>query len=118
MINRVAALTDPDVAVICGLPMAAAVANPELLTVASVLSEEVQVTEAVTSDVLPSLKEPVATSCCVDPAVTEKLAGVIWMDVNVLGGGGGEDCEPQPAIPAMKAAVISKPPIRETVNQR
>jgi hypothetical protein len=84
MINRVALLTAPDVAMIWGLPMAAAVDNPEAVMVARVLSDEVQVTEAVTSAVLPSLKVPIAANCCVDPTATDGLVGVIWMDRSVL----------------------------------
>jgi hypothetical protein len=67
--------------------------------------------------VLPSLKVPIAANCCVDPAATEGLVGVIWIDVNVLGGGGGgEDCEPQPALPATMAAAISTTAICEIVS--
>jgi hypothetical protein len=84
MINRVTALTIPDVALIWGRPIAVAVASPELLMVANVFADELQETEAVTSDVLPSLKVPIAASCCVDPTPTKGLAGVIWIDVKVL----------------------------------
>jgi hypothetical protein len=57
--------------------MAAAAANPELLMVARALSDEVQLTEAVTSAVLPSVNVPFAANCCVDPAATDGLSGVI-----------------------------------------
>jgi hypothetical protein len=63
MIHRVEPLTVPDFAVICGRPIAAATANPELLIVARVVSEELQVTEGVTSEVLPSLNVPIAENC-------------------------------------------------------
>jgi hypothetical protein len=63
MINRVEPLTVPDFAVICGRPIAAATASPELLMVARVVSDELQLTEAVTSEVLPSLKVPIAENC-------------------------------------------------------
>jgi len=114
MINRVTALTTPDVALIWGRPIAVAVASPELLMVANVLAEELQDTEAVTSDVLPSLKVPIAASCCVDPATTNGLAGVIWMDINL--GGGGADCEPQPTLTATIAPATSIPANREIVS--
>jgi hypothetical protein len=63
MINCVAPLTTPEVAVIAGLPIPTAEASPELLTLATVLSGEVHATEAVKSAVLPSLKLPVAFNC-------------------------------------------------------
>jgi hypothetical protein len=48
-------LTEPDVAVIFGLPTAKPLTSPEPLTDANVVSDELQVTEEVTLPVLPSL---------------------------------------------------------------
>jgi hypothetical protein len=48
-------LTEPDAAVIFGLPTAKAATFSVPLTDVSVVSEELQVTEEVTSPVLPSL---------------------------------------------------------------
>ena len=92
MIRRVEPAIDPDAAVTCGLPIANAVASPELLIVVKVVSEEVQATEDVMFAVLPSLNVPIAANCSVDPATTDGLAGVTWMEISVfVGGGGGED---------------------------
>jgi hypothetical protein len=44
---------------------------------AMVLTVEVQITKFVMSCVLPSVKVPVAVSCCWDPIAIEGLAGVI-----------------------------------------
>jgi len=62
-INRVELLIPPEVAVICGLPIATPVACPELVIVASVVSELLQAAEGVMSAVLPSLKVPLAANC-------------------------------------------------------
>jgi len=75
----------PDVAVTRGLPIAAAVASPEPLIVARVVSEEVQVAEEVMSAVLPSLNVPVALNCAVFPACTLGFAGVNAIDTSVGG---------------------------------
>src|SRR5690349_9706921 len=45
--------------------VAVAVASPELLMVAMVVAEDVQVTDELTSFELPSPKLPVAVNCCV-----------------------------------------------------
>lgn len=92
MISRVDALTEPDVAVICGLPTKWPVAKPELSMPAKVWSDELQETVLVTSWVLLSLNVAVAVSCCVDPAAMDGLAGVIAMEVNV---GAGTPLQPE-----------------------
>jgi len=82
----VEAETEPDVAVTRGLPIAAAMASPEPLIVARVVSEELQVAEEVMSVVLPSLNVPVALNCAVLPACTLGFAGVNATDTSVGGG--------------------------------
>jgi len=82
----VEAETEPDVAVTRGLPIAAAMASPEPLIVARVVSEELQVAEEVMSFVLPSLNVPVALNCAVLPACTLGFAGVNTTDTSVGGG--------------------------------
>jgi len=57
-------VTVPIFAVIEQLPAAFAVAMPLAVTVATVLSDEVQVAELVTSCELPVLYAPVAFICC------------------------------------------------------
>ena len=58
-------VTAPTFAVIEQLPAAFAVTIPPAVTVATVLSDEAQVAELVTSCELPVLYAPVAFSCCV-----------------------------------------------------
>ncbi len=53
MMSLVELVKAPDVAVICGLPIATALANPALLIVARAASDDFYVTEAVRSAVLP-----------------------------------------------------------------
>jgi len=50
------------------------------------LSEEDQVTEAVKSCMLPSLKTPVALNCCWVPLEIEGFIGVTLMEDKVGGG--------------------------------
>jgi hypothetical protein len=58
-------LIAPDAAVIVALPSPTLVARPELLTLATVAADEIQLAEFVKVCVLPSLKVPVAVNCCV-----------------------------------------------------
>ena len=74
-------LTVPEVAVMVADPGATAFANPELLTVAMVLSELVQV-RFFGFPVLPSSLVPVAVNCCVAPLAIEGFAGFSVMDVS------------------------------------
>ncbi len=74
-----------DVAVTRGLPIAAAMASPEPLIEARVVSEEVHVAEEVMSAVLPSVNVPVALNCAVFPAVTLGFAGINAIDTSVGG---------------------------------
>jgi hypothetical protein len=55
----------PDVAVMVALPLATPVARPEEFTVATLVADELQVTDAVRSWVVLLLKVPCALNCCV-----------------------------------------------------
>lgn len=70
----------PEEHLMVAVPAINAVARPcvpaALLTVATVVLVEPQVTDCVRSKVLPPLKVPVARNCSVVPASTEGLAGV------------------------------------------
>lgn len=65
------------------MPELTALAKPELLIVATVAMDEVQVTCVVRLIVLPSLNVPVAVNCFVPPMGTVGLAGVMFIDVIV-----------------------------------
>ena len=71
--------TSPEVALMVVVPGVRAVASPFLSTVATAVLDELQVTEMVTSWVVPSEKNPVAVSCWVPPGMLE-LAGVTTME--------------------------------------
>ena len=66
----------PEVAVIEAVPAATAVARPLLLTVTTDVFEEVQVTCAVISRLMPSEYVPVAVNCWVTPTGILGLTGV------------------------------------------
>ncbi len=59
------------------------VASPVLLIVATLVFDELQVTELVRSPVLPSVNVPVAMNCCVVPSGIERLLGVTLMEASV-----------------------------------
>jgi hypothetical protein len=102
MDTRVAALTVrlvvPDtpleVAVRVAEPAAIAVASPVVATVATLVDDELQVTDVVRFFVDPSLYVPVAVSCEVNPAATLELAAVTAMDERV--GAGAAPLPPPP----------------------
>ncbi len=77
----------PDAAVIVAVPAATGVICPlepaALPTVATVVADELQVTDAVMSCVLLSEKIPVAVNCSVVPRATRGLVGVTAMDLSV-----------------------------------
>jgi len=81
---RVAAVTwrtvEPDTApieaTIVELPAVKVVARPELLTVATLPTDDVHVALLVMSCVLASEKVPLAVNCCVDATGTEGFAGI------------------------------------------
>jgi hypothetical protein len=82
-VRVVFAETSPEVAVMVVVPAVTAVASPLLSTVATAVLEELQVTEMVTSWVVPSEKVPVAVNCWVVPPGTLGLAGVTAMEDKV-----------------------------------
>src|SRR6266481_9863395 len=65
------------------VPIPAAVPSPAALIVATVVVNELQVTELVRFCVELSLNVPVAVNCCVVPLGIEALAGVTAMDTSV-----------------------------------
>lgn len=77
----------PDTAEMSEEPCAIAAAKPwvgtALLIVATAVVPELQVTDAVMSCVLLSLKVPVALNCSVVPAATDGVAGVTTMETSV-----------------------------------
>jgi spore maturation protein SpmB len=68
--------TVPEVAVMVAAPAAKAVARPVLLTVATDVFEEFQVTCVVISRLVPSENVPVAVNCWVTPSGTLGILGV------------------------------------------
>jgi hypothetical protein len=89
------ALRFPEVAVIVLLPVAVpAVARPELLMLAMLVSEELHVTVEVTSRELPSPNDPMAVNCCVLLGWIVGLLGEIETATSVLPE--GKNC-PHPA---------------------
>src|SRR6185437_5469798 len=76
-------VTVPTLAKIEHCPSAFALSRPPAATVAKVLSEELQVAEAVTSCTLPLLYDAEAFSCCVWPAVRLELAAELTTDDRV-----------------------------------
>ena len=69
----------PEVAVMVVVPAARAMARPLLLTVATDVLDELQVTETVMSWIVPSENVPVAVNCWVDATDMSGLAGVTAM---------------------------------------
>ena len=59
------------------LVMVFAVASPELSIVATVVFDDVQVTEVVRSTVVPFWRVPIAVNCCVAAEEMDGLVGVI-----------------------------------------
>lgn len=73
----------PKVAVTVAVPAATAVANPLLLTVATDVLDELQMTCAVISRLVPSEYMLVAANCIVFPTGMLGLAGVTEMEDRV-----------------------------------
>src|ERR1035441_1094319 len=82
-VNTVDPLTAPEVALIELVPTDTPLANPPAVMVATPVVADAQVTEAVRSCVLLSLKVPVAVNCRVAPLAIEGLAGVTAIDCSV-----------------------------------
>jgi hypothetical protein len=99
----------PDWAVIVAVPAATPVTLPELLIVATLLSELVQTTPVVRVFVLLSLYVPVAVICCVEPTGTLILVGPTVTVVSV----GFTKNPRQPRVTA-KIASTAKAPARRS----
>jgi hypothetical protein len=80
---------EPDVAVMCAVPVATLVANPwlvaTLLIVATAGESELHCTVVVMSCVLLSVNVPVAANCCVVPSGMEGIAGVTAIETRAAG---------------------------------
>lgn len=72
----------PMVAVMLEVAGATPVANPPGAMVATSVWAELHVTKGVRTCVLPLVRWPVATNCCVFPAETEVCAGVTLMELS------------------------------------
>ena len=70
----------PDVAVIVAVPAATAVARPLLITVATDMFDELQMTCVVISKLVPSEYAPEAENCWVNPTCIPDLSGVTSME--------------------------------------
>lgn len=82
-VNVAEPLIAPRVAVIVVVPGATPMANPvPLLTVATVVVEELHLAVLTRFCVVPLLYVPVAVNCWVMPAATEGLAGVIAIETS------------------------------------
>ena len=75
----------PEVALIVVLPCLRAVARPADVIVATLVVDELQVTELVRFWVLPSVYLPVAVYCTLVPIFTVWLAGVTAIDTRAAG---------------------------------
>ena len=88
-VRVVAEMTPPNVAVMVLVPAAAEVARPleptALLTVATEVVADAQVTEVVTSWVELSAYVPVAVNCCVVPSAISGFVGVTVVEINAAG---------------------------------
>ena len=93
------AVTNPDVAVMTVEPTVNDVASPEWVsTEATDAVPEDQLALEVTSEVLPSVKVPLAENCCVSPLAMLGLVGVMVIEASVTGGG-AELAVPRNTVP-------------------
>ena len=79
-VKPVEPVTVPEAAVTLAVPVPMLVARPVLFTVTVASVSDAQVAVALRSCVLPSLKVPVATNCCVVPKAIEGFAGLTAID--------------------------------------
>src|SRR5580692_1928170 len=98
-------------AVIVVCPWPAVLASPPAVMVATLTSEDVQVTCAVRSSVVPSLKVPVAVNCWVPPSDMLGSGGATVMElrvasvtVNIADPGNPANCAPMVAVPGATPA--------------
>jgi hypothetical protein len=106
-VTVVVELTVPEAAVMVAVPGTTPVTRPVLLIVATLEFEVDQVTVDVIGPVLPSLKVPVATICCVVPAAIEGVDGVMVIPVST-----GSTKNP------LQPATISKTTVAKVTNSK
>lgn len=82
-VRSVEPLTEPAFAVIVAWPTVVPCASPPVAMVATKGTEELQLTEAVKSCVLPSLKVPVAVNCWVVLMGSSGFCGVTCKDTRL-----------------------------------
>jgi hypothetical protein len=68
------------------MPAETPIAKPEPLMLATLLLDELQLTDEVMSWLLPSLNLPVAVNCCVAPMVIAGPTGVTISELRTEGG--------------------------------
>lgn len=76
---------EPEVAVIVADPVTTGVASPVGPIVAIEVADDFQLTEFVRSCVVPSVKVPIAWSCCVVPRGTDAVGGVTAIETKAAG---------------------------------
>jgi hypothetical protein len=111
-VRTVEELMDFEAAAILLFPCPTPVAIPELLTVATAVFEDVQLTELVRSCLLPLLNVPCAVNCWLCPATIEGFDGVIASDDKL--GGFVASLDPSLLPPPPHPLVASNPPMRKT----
>jgi hypothetical protein len=119
-VRVVEVLTLPEAAVIWATPVPIAVARPPVVIDATEGASEDQVTDAVSSSVLPSVKVPVAVNCWVARAERTGFTGVIANDsraavpmVNVVVADTAPEVAVMVAVPT--PAVVAKPLLPEAL---
>jgi len=80
---RPKALTDALDAVTVAHPLPTPETNPAALVVATAALDVDQVTESVTSRLVPLSKDPIAANCCVPPIAAAMIVGVTCRDTRV-----------------------------------
>jgi hypothetical protein len=115
IVKVVDALTLFNVAEMLEVPAETPVAMPPEVMVATAVLDELQVTELVIFDVLPSLKFPVAVNCWVALTAMPGVEGVIVIELSVLFPPVMVCGEPQPVI-AIARTGIAKPKIWKSLR--
>jgi hypothetical protein len=108
-VRAVEELKDPEEAPMLLFPCVAPVAIPEALMVATLVFEDVQITELVRFCLVPSLNDPSAMNCWFCPAPIEGFVGVIASD-DKLGG----SVAPFGAVPPPHPLVASNLAVTKT----
>lgn len=99
----------PEVALITVVPAATALALPSVVMVALDVSEEFQVTPEVRTLVVPSEYAPVAVNCWAVLMAIVGVAGVIFIEFSVIGGGSGTSRVVVPEISPKVAVIVVLP---------